>query len=103
MDGNCLNVLLIEDILTYSSLLKRILLRASIVVDTADNLEIGLQMAAMNTYQAVLLDLGLPDSQGLNTFIKFKAHCPDLPVIIFTGSDDEQLQPGQFKRALRIT
>jgi DNA-binding NarL/FixJ family response regulator len=38
-----------------------------------------------------LLDLGLPDSQGLNTFIKFKAHFPDIPVIIFTGIDDEQL------------
>ena len=91
MDPNCLHILLIEDIITYSSLLKRILLHADIIVDSAENLDLGLQMAGQNTYQAILLDLGLPDSQGLNTFIKFKANFPDIPIIIFTGSDDEQL------------
>ena len=91
MVGNCLTILLIEDVVTYSSLLKRILSHADMIVDLAESLELGLQMAAKNSYQAILLDLGLPDSQGLNTFIKFKAHFPDIPIIIFTGSDDEQL------------
>jgi PAS domain S-box-containing protein len=91
MNGDRVNVLLIEDINGYSSLLKRILFHADIIVDIADSLEIGLQMAAQNTYQAILLDLGLPDSQGLNTFTEFNAHLPDIPVIIFTGNDNEQL------------
>jgi PAS domain S-box-containing protein len=39
----------------------------------------------------VLLDLGLPDSQGLPTFHKLRQAAPDLPVIVLTGTDDQEL------------
>ena len=38
----------------------------------------------------VLLDLGLPDSQGLGTFQKLKDHAPDLPMVVCTGTDDQE-------------
>ena len=91
MDGNCLKILLIEDNITYSSLLKRILFHADIIVESAESLEQGIHLAQEHSYQAILLDLGLPDSQGLNTFTRFKAHIPNIPIIITTGSDDERL------------
>jgi signal transduction histidine kinase len=39
----------------------------------------------------ILLDLSLPDSSGLVTLEKVKEHSPHIPVVIFTGSADQQL------------
>ena len=41
--------------------------------------------------EAVLLDLSLPDSTGIGTITAMRAAAPDLPVIVFTGLDDEGL------------
>jgi CheY-like chemotaxis protein len=39
----------------------------------------------------VLLDLGLPDSQGLQTFHTLRKAAPDIPVIVLTGNNDQEL------------
>ena len=39
----------------------------------------------------VLLDLGLPDSQGLQTLHHLRHAAPDIPVIVLTGTDDHEL------------
>ena len=39
----------------------------------------------------VLLDLGLPDSQGLDTLSKVHAEAPAVPIVVLTGLDDEAL------------
>lgn len=39
----------------------------------------------------ILLDLNLPDSQGLDTFIDMRNACSGIPIIVLTGRDDEQL------------
>ena len=39
----------------------------------------------------VLLDLGLPDSFGLETFQRLHAAAPELPVIVLSGQTDEEL------------
>jgi CheY-like chemotaxis protein len=39
----------------------------------------------------VLLDLGLPDSHGLTTFHKLRQAAPDVPVIVLTGTDNQEL------------
>src|SRR6266545_4336677 len=39
----------------------------------------------------VLLDLHLPDSQGLDTLAELKREQPGVPVVVLTGLDDEQL------------
>ncbi|HEY2898540.1 MAG TPA: ATP-binding protein [Gemmatimonadaceae bacterium] len=41
--------------------------------------------------EVLLLDLGLPDSQGMDTFHRINDRLPDLPIVIFSGADDEQL------------
>lgn len=40
---------------------------------------------------AVLLDLSLPDSQGLQTFNSVRQTAPSLPIVILTGNDDEDV------------
>jgi PAS domain S-box-containing protein len=39
----------------------------------------------------ILLDLSLPDSQGLQTFHTLRNAAPDIPVIVLTGNDDQEL------------
>ncbi|MBN1655158.1 MAG: response regulator [Deltaproteobacteria bacterium] len=55
------------------------------------DLKSALQSAAKGVYDVVLLDLGLPDSRGLDTFTGFHAYAPDLPTVVFTGVDDEEV------------
>jgi DNA-binding response OmpR family regulator len=43
---------------------------------------------------AVLLDLSLPDSQGFETFSRLRAQAPDVPVIVLTSLEDEELALG---------
>ena len=42
-------------------------------------------------FDIILLDLNLPDSHGIITFQTMKKNAPDLPIIILTGLNDEDL------------
>ncbi len=55
----------------------------------ADRLAAGLARLAEGGIDVVLLDLSLPDSQGLDTFVKAQAQAPDAPMVVLTGLDDE--------------
>jgi len=57
----------------------------------AERLSTGLKQLAEAEVDVVLLDLSLPDSQGLDTFLKLRAQAPEIPVIVVTGLDDEGL------------
>jgi PAS domain S-box-containing protein len=50
------------------------------------------------SYDAVLLDLGLPDSQGEQTCLRLKKEFPDVPVLVLTGLEDDEAGT----RALRM-
>ncbi len=39
----------------------------------------------------VLLDLSLPDSEGLDSIVRVHEKVPEIPIVILTGQDDEQL------------
>lgn len=39
----------------------------------------------------VLLDLGLPDSHGLDTLLLMRAQAPNVPIVVLTGFKDESL------------
>jgi DNA-binding response OmpR family regulator len=56
-----------------------------------ERLEDGLKCLVRDRFDVVLLDLGLPDSQGLETVRKLRLQDWDVPVIILTGLDDETL------------
>ncbi|MGE0710537.1 MAG: sigma 54-interacting transcriptional regulator [Planctomycetota bacterium] len=48
-------------------------------------------LALLEGVQVVLLDLSLPDSQGLDTFHAVRAAAPDLPIVVHSGLDGEEL------------
>jgi PAS domain S-box-containing protein len=57
----------------------------------ADRLATGLELLAGSRYDAVLLDLSLPDSQGMNTLVRLRAAAQEVPIIVLTGIGDEML------------
>lgn len=58
-------------------------------VELADRLAPALRRLADGGIDAVLLDLGLPDSKGLETFDQARAQAPAVPIIVLTGLGDE--------------
>ncbi len=60
-------------------------------LERADRLSKGIDRLAQGNIDAVLLDLGLPDSQGLNTFEKIHAMAKKVPILILTASKDDTL------------
>ena len=87
-------VLLIEDNPGDARLISEMLAEepaAPFLISCADRLSRGLEFLASENARLVLLDLSLPDSQGLETFAKVYAHSPNIPIIVLTGNDDQEL------------
>jgi signal transduction histidine kinase len=57
----------------------------------APRLSEGLHLLASREFDAVLLDLNLPDSRGMETFERLRAAVPEVPIIVCTGIDDRQI------------
>lgn len=58
----------------------------------------ALQRLATARVDLVILDLGLPDSSGLDTLQKIRDAAPDKPVIVLTGVLDETLAMGALRQ-----
>lgn len=87
-----IRVLLIEDDPGDADLVKIVLAESAnpkFQVTWADRLKAGLDVLANNSTDVVLSDLGLPDSQGIETFLRVHAQAPKLPIVLMTGFDDE--------------
>jgi len=90
-------VLLIEDDPGEARLVREELLEApcpgqpgaAFELVQVDRLEAGLARLAEGGVDIVLLDLSLPDSQGLDTFYRAQIEAPWLPIVVLTGLDDE--------------
>jgi len=89
-----LNVLLVEDNPGDAHLIKRLLTKSSATkyaVDSVNRLNAGIERCDQGSVDVVLLDLGLPDSQGLATVATMRAAVPHVPIIVLTGLDDLEL------------
>jgi len=94
MKTNQIKVLLIEDNPGDARLIREMLKEKSYVtfdLVCADRLKAGVEQLTQGDIDLILLDLGLPDSNGLDTFVKLYTREPNLPIIVLTGLDDEKL------------
>jgi PAS domain S-box-containing protein/putative nucleotidyltransferase with HDIG domain len=94
MSDSPTTVLLIEDNPGDARLIREMLAEgagARFQLVCAEQLSSGLERLAANDIEVVLLDLGLPDSQGFDTFTKTYAQAPGVPIIVLSGLADEQL------------
>ena len=65
--------------------------RILFTIETASTLQSALKTLQEKNFQLILLDLGLPDSQGLGTFEKISEAHPEIACVILSGMDDEAL------------
>ena len=100
MTEKCITVLLIEDNPGDARLIREVLeeeTSAQFKLEHADRLGAGLERLAEGGIDVALLDLSLPDSQGLDTFLQAHAHFPHLPIVVLTGLNDDTLAAETLK------
>ena len=80
-------ILIIDDERPILMTLEALLQRHGYRVDTAPNASQGLKLLKSKSPPLVLLDLQLPDADGLETLDRIKAELPGIQVIILTAHD----------------
>ncbi|BAY15942.1 two-component hybrid sensor and regulator [Nostoc sp. HK-01] len=94
MAGSLVKILLIEDNLAEARLLQEFLQQADakeFVLVHVKRLQEGLNQLRTNNYDIILLDLTLPDSQGLSSLPVLISCAPSLPIVVLTNTNDEEL------------
>jgi PAS domain S-box-containing protein len=92
MVESCLKVLLVEDNPGDSRLIQEFLqevARSPIQLTVVEHLAEALRSLALARVDVILLDLTLPDSQGLATCERIHQTAPSIPIIVLTGLNDE--------------
>lgn len=82
--------LLIEDDPVDAEALRR-LIPADVVLSQATTLQNAIREIQEREYHLILLDLGLPDSRGIETFLQLRDVADSVPIVVLTGFDSEQL------------
>ncbi|MDB5390582.1 MAG: Blue-light-activated protein [Planctomycetaceae bacterium] len=86
------NVLLVEDSPTDVLLARDVVEKyPEFRMRHVERLADAIKVLVEGGVDVVLLDLGLPDSQGLDTLVKLLIAMPEVPVVIMTARDDEDL------------
>lgn len=83
-------VLIIEDDEDYAALLVHQLRdHARLEISVVGSLQDGYRHLAGETVDVVLLDLGLPDTQGLGGLSALRRQFPELAIVVLTGQRDQ--------------
>lgn len=89
-----INILLIEDNPADAKLIDIYLREAYVkayTLFTCDYLNKGLEELAKRSFDIIIVDLTLPDSNGLETFKQIYQHSKKTPIIVLTGFDDDAI------------
>jgi PAS domain S-box-containing protein len=92
--NNRLNILTVEDNPADLFFIEQLLQSSRLELGklwSADRIRIAIDMLGKEDIHLVLLDLTLPDSFGINTFLLLKPFVQKVPVIILTGMPDMNL------------
>lgn len=80
-----MRLLLVEDDAAIQSFLDRALTEAGYQVDTAGNARTGEMKALDGIHDALIIDLGLPDMDGLDLIARCRAQGSSAPVLILSA------------------
>ncbi|WP_324283102.1 response regulator [Cyanobacterium aponinum UTEX 3222] len=98
MSNHVYQILLVEDNTDNAQLIENLLSSAhhsplaegsNFCLCCVQNLAGALQVIKEKDFEAIILDLTLPDSKGFESLLKLKENAPDTPIIIQTDSTDE--------------
>ncbi len=85
-----MRILLVEDDPTTSRSFELMLTHANLNVYATDLGEEGIDQAKLYDYDLILLDLNLPDMNGLEVLRQLRLARIETPILILTGSDDTE-------------
>ena len=85
-----MRILLVEDDPTTSRSIELMLTHANLNVYCTDLGEEGIDLAKLYDYDLILLDLNLPDMNGLEVLRQLRLARVDTPILILTGADDTE-------------
>lgn len=94
MDGDSARVLLVEDDSVQIALITMLLAnegRHQFALETVDRLSTAQTRLETGGIDVILLDLNLPDSQGIQTVRMLREFAHSIPIIVLTGFDDENM------------
>jgi DNA-binding NarL/FixJ family response regulator len=94
MNDQTIRVLLVEDDPAETRLIRSLLAEVPsmhFIWERVEKLSVATDILRHEPFDLVLLDLWLPDSQGLDTFSRLYPHAICLPIIILTNIKDELL------------
>jgi signal transduction histidine kinase len=86
-----LQVLIVEDDPDFATLVVEYLRHSGLLqvdIEVVDRLARALEVISSRQFDCVLLDLGLPDSQHLDTVTGFIEKAVSVPVVVITGDDE---------------
>lgn len=89
-----IQVLLVEESPTDALIVQEVLGQSSgiqFVVTHVERLSEAVERVKARRFSVVLLDLNLPDSDGLGTFARLREAAPEVPVIVLSAGTDEDL------------
>lgn len=89
-----LNVLLVEDSPTCAAAMGLGITVADrgIVLDNCCTLRDAIDNLSLKSYNAVILDLILPDSAGVEAVVAIRKYFPDIPVIVVTSLTNKEVE-----------
>ncbi len=93
MASDKIKVILIEDNPSDSLLIRENLSLEEpgvFLVTISERLADGMKLMDKEGYDVAMLDLWLPDSAGIETLKRFRDKFPEMPVIVFTGLDNNE-------------
>jgi signal transduction histidine kinase len=93
-NSDSIKILLVEDNYEHVQFLTQLLLTAATAryeVAVAGSLQTGLEALEAHRPQLILLDLSLPDSDGLDTFVGMIERAPEIPIVVLSGINDVAL------------
>ena len=87
-----MRVLVIDDHPLIQEIVPAVLVKAfgEVVVDTQSTLEAGIERAAAEPPDLVVLDLGLPGCDGIDAMSRFRMHFPQMPVAVLSARCDRE-------------
>ncbi len=94
MSENSVKILLIEDDPAEARLLKEVLKSFNLQLFSlvhVNRLQTALEKLKGERFDVILLDLTLPDSQGLSSVETLVRQAPNLPIVVLTNTNDDKL------------
>jgi DNA-binding response OmpR family regulator len=83
--------LVVDDDATLTTLVRRLLEEDGYAVDVAGNAEDGRTLAMVNEYDAIILDLVLPDGNGIPVLQHLRREGRKTPIVVLTGTKDSEV------------